>query len=49
MGILIIASGGGHTGFARAIAEYLPEKVDFVIPENDEYSKLMLMKYANKI
>lgn len=49
MRILIIASGGGHTGFARAIAQYLPEKADFVIPKNDEYSKLMIRDYANII
>ncbi|ACP37162.1 UDP-N-acetylglucosamine--N-acetylmuramyl-(pentapeptide) pyrophosphoryl-undecaprenol N-acetylglucosamine transferase [Saccharolobus islandicus] len=47
--ILIIASGGGHTGFARAIAQYLPEKVDFVIPTNDPYSRQMISQYANKI
>ncbi|WP_338603340.1 glycosyltransferase [Sulfolobus tengchongensis] len=47
--ILIIASGGGHTGFARAIAQYMPEKVDFVIPRSDLYSKQMISQYANKI
>ncbi|ARM76644.1 UDP-N-acetylglucosamine--N-acetylmuramyl-(pentapeptide) pyrophosphoryl-undecaprenol N-acetylglucosamine transferase [Acidianus manzaensis] len=47
--ILIIASGGGHTGFARSIAEYLPEKVDFVIPKEDEISRKMIKEYANKI
>ncbi|AWR97859.1 polysaccharide biosynthesis protein [Acidianus sulfidivorans JP7] len=47
--ILIIASGGGHTGFAKSIAEYLPEKVDFVIPKGDEMSKKMIEQYANRI
>ncbi|WP_229569148.1 UDP-N-acetylglucosamine--N-acetylmuramyl-(pentapeptide) pyrophosphoryl-undecaprenol N-acetylglucosamine transferase [Saccharolobus caldissimus] len=47
--ILIIASGGGHTGFARAIAQYLPQKVDFVIPTNDSMSKIMIIPYANRI
>ncbi|AHC51545.1 polysaccharide biosynthesis protein [Sulfolobus acidocaldarius SUSAZ] len=47
--LLIIASGGGHTGFARAIAEYLPFKPDFVIPEDDQFSKDMLLDYARKL
>ncbi len=46
--ILIIASGGGHTGFARAIAQYLGEKVDFVIPKGDENSRKVLSPYAGK-
>lgn len=46
--VLIIASGGGHTGFARAIAEYLPFKVDFVIPEGDKSSEELLKPFANK-
>ncbi|ABP95739.1 MULTISPECIES: UDP-N-acetylglucosamine--N-acetylmuramyl-(pentapeptide) pyrophosphoryl-undecaprenol N-acetylglucosamine transferase [Metallosphaera] len=47
--LLIIASGGGHTGFAKAIAEYLPFKVDFVIPEGDENSRKLLSPHAEKI
>ncbi len=47
--ILIIASGGGHTGFARAVAEYLPYKADFVIPKGDEISKKMISPFADKI
>ncbi|AEE94365.1 UDP-N-acetylglucosamine, MurG, LPS N-acetylglucosamine transferase [Acidianus hospitalis W1] len=47
--ILIIASGGGHTGFARAIAEYLPYKADFIIPKGDEMSKKMISQFADKI
>ncbi|AWR95094.1 UDP-N-acetylglucosamine--N-acetylmuramyl-(pentapeptide) pyrophosphoryl-undecaprenol N-acetylglucosamine transferase [Acidianus brierleyi] len=46
--ILIIASGGGHTGFARAVAENIERKVDFVIPKGDEISKKMLNQYASK-
>ncbi|BCU66985.1 polysaccharide biosynthesis protein [Sulfolobales archaeon HS-7] len=47
--LLIIASGGGHTGFARAIAQYLPFKADFVIPCNDSTSKKMIEPYADKL
>ncbi|QIW24028.1 polysaccharide biosynthesis protein [Sulfolobus sp. S-194] len=47
--LLIIASGGGHTGFGRAIAEYLPFKPDFVIPENDKNSEEMIKNLARKI
>ncbi|BFH74125.1 glycosyltransferase [Sulfurisphaera javensis] len=47
--LLIIASGGGHTGFGRAIAEYLPFKPDFVIPEGDRNSESMIKDYARKI
>ena len=51
--VLIIASGGGHTGFARAIAEYLSlssnsYKVDFVIPENDKYSEEALKPFSSQ-
>jgi len=51
--VLIIASGGGHTGFARAIAEYLSlssnsYKVDFVIPENDKYSEELLKPFSSQ-
>ncbi|BDC17148.1 glycosyltransferase [Acidianus sp. HS-5] len=47
--ILIIASGGGHTGFARAVAEYLPYKADFVIPKGDDMSKKMISPFAEKV
>ncbi len=46
--LLVIASGGGHTGFARAVAEYMPFKVDFVIPEGDLNSRNLLSPYAEK-
>ncbi len=45
--VLIVASGGGHTGFARAIAQFMPFKVDFVIPKGDRQSLEMLKPYAN--
>ena len=45
--VLIIASGGGHTGFARAIAQFMPFKVDFVVPEGDRQSVEVLKPYAN--
>ncbi|EZQ01798.1 MULTISPECIES: glycosyltransferase [Acidianus] len=47
--LLIIASGGGHTGFARAVAQYLPIKADFVVPEGDNLSISMIKPYADKI
>ncbi len=47
--LLIIASGGGHTGFARAIAQYLPLKADFVIPKGDDNSLEMIKDYAEEI
>ncbi|EWG07150.1 MAG: UDP-N-acetylglucosamine, MurG, LPS N-acetylglucosamine transferase [Candidatus Aramenus sulfurataquae] len=47
--ILIIASGGGHTGFARAVAQYLEQRVDFVIPKGDEKSRKILSPYAERI
>ncbi|MEM0373016.1 MAG: glycosyltransferase [Sulfolobaceae archaeon] len=47
--LLIIASGGGHTGFARAIGTSLPFKADYVIPKGDNFSKDMLKNISNKI
>ncbi len=47
--LLIIASGGGHTGFARAISQYLPFKPDFVIPKGDKWSMELLKDYASNI
>jgi len=46
---LIVASGGGHSGFAKAVADYLPFKPDFVIPTGDSYSRKLLEPLANKI
>lgn len=47
--LLIIASGGGHTGFAKAIGTSLPFKADYVIPRGDSFSRLMLSDIANQI
>jgi len=47
--LLIIASGGGHTGFGRAIAQYLPFRPDFVIPEGDKNSEEMIKDFARRI
>jgi UDP-N-acetylglucosamine:LPS N-acetylglucosamine transferase len=47
--LLIVASGGGHTGFARAIAEYLPFKADFVVPRGDSWSMEVLKDYASNV
>jgi len=47
--ILIIASGGGHSGFARAIAQYLPFKADFVVPTGDTFTLEMVKPYAERV
>jgi UDP-N-acetylglucosamine--N-acetylmuramyl-(pentapeptide) pyrophosphoryl-undecaprenol N-acetylglucosamine transferase len=50
--VLIIASGGGHTGHSIALAQHLLDyniDIDFVIPEKDEWSKASLEKYGKII
>ncbi|MFP3064705.1 MAG: glycosyltransferase [Sulfolobus sp.] len=47
--LLIIASGGGHTGFGVAIAEYLPFKPDFIIPEGDKFSEELVKPISRRI
>jgi len=51
--ILIIASGGGHTGYALALLEALRglscSNVDVVIPESDDWTKSLIEKYAHNI
>ncbi len=51
--ILIIASGGGHTGYALALLEALKElncsDADAVIPENDEWTKSLIEKYVDNV
>lgn len=52
--ILLIASGGGHTGYIVGISEKLREKnndltIDIVIPCGDSWSKALLEKYADEI
>ncbi len=47
--VLIIASGGGHSGFARAIAQFMPFKVDFVVPPGDQFTLEMVRPYAERI
>ncbi len=49
MKILVIASGGGHTGYARAVAQYLPFKADFAVPKGDKWSIEVLSEYASRI
>jgi len=44
-----VASGGGHTGYARALAQYLESPVDFVIPTGDSFSRRLLEPYARRI
>ncbi len=51
MKVLIIASGGGHTGYAVAVAQYLYGKarIDVVIPKGDSWSRELVKPYADKI
>lgn len=52
--ILLIASGGGHTGYIVGVAEKLRRKsseltIDIVIPCGDLWSQTLLEKYADRI
>ncbi|MCD6300758.1 MAG: polysaccharide biosynthesis protein [Staphylothermus sp.] len=54
--VLLIASGGGHTGYCRALAERFSEykkdysfKLDAVIPCQDKWSKKLLEDYVDNI
>jgi UDP-N-acetylglucosamine--N-acetylmuramyl-(pentapeptide) pyrophosphoryl-undecaprenol N-acetylglucosamine transferase len=47
--VLLIASGGGHTGFARAIAQHMPFKPDFVVPRGDKLSAQIALTNASRI
>ena len=51
MRILVIASGGGHTGYGVALAEELRKcgEIDAVIPCGDEWSRRLLEKLVNNI
>jgi len=51
MRILITASGGGHTGYAVAIAQRLKNKAEliFAVPEGDEWSASKVRKYGEVI
>lgn len=49
MRVLLIASGGGHTGFIRAVLQYLGERSDVVIPKDDVWSREMVREYAENI
>jgi len=46
--VLILAGGGGHTGYAYALAQALHEKVElhFLVPEGDSLSKRKLSKFG---
>jgi UDP-N-acetylglucosamine:LPS N-acetylglucosamine transferase len=46
--ILILAGGGGHTGYAYTLAQHLTKKVDlhFLIPSGDILSKKRLDEYG---
>ena len=47
--VLILAGGGGHTGFAYALAQRLEDKASmlFLIPEGDTLSHNRLSKFGN--
>jgi UDP-N-acetylglucosamine--N-acetylmuramyl-(pentapeptide) pyrophosphoryl-undecaprenol N-acetylglucosamine transferase len=47
--ILILAGGGGHTGFAYALAQRLEDRASmlFLIPEGDNLSHKRLSKFGN--
>lgn len=47
--VLILAGGGGHTGFAYALAQRLEDKASmlFLIPEGDTLSHKRLSKFGN--
>ena len=52
MRVLIIASGGGHTGYGVAVAQHLYGKIDeitAVIPKGDTWSKTLISPYVDKI
>jgi len=40
---------GGHTGFARAIAQHMPFKPDFVVPRGDKLSAQIALTNASRI
>jgi UDP-N-acetylglucosamine:LPS N-acetylglucosamine transferase len=46
--VLILAGGGGHTGYAYALAQRLQEKasLSFLVPENDELSWKRLKRFG---
>jgi len=49
--IIISASGGGHTGYAVALAQRLKGKAEmtFIIPENDKWSELKVNTFGKVI
>ena len=51
MKILIIASGGGHTGYAVGLAQYLHNKaeVSFIVPSQDKWTISKIEKYGEYI
>ncbi len=50
--ILIAASGGGHTGYAVALAQRLVEagiEPDFAIPVGDEWTRSKVERYGGVV
>jgi len=46
--VILLAGGGGHTGYAYALAQYLTNKCDLeiIVPEGDKLSHDRLIKFA---
>jgi UDP-N-acetylglucosamine:LPS N-acetylglucosamine transferase len=51
MKVVVTASGGGHTGNAVALAQYLYRDVDilFIIPKGDEWTRSKVEKYGGVV
>jgi UDP-N-acetylglucosamine:LPS N-acetylglucosamine transferase len=51
MKVVVTASGGGHTGNAVALAQYLYRDVDilFIIPKGDEWTRMKVEKYGSVV
>ncbi len=49
--VLIVASGGGHTGFAVALAQRLQGKAEmlFVIPKGDQWSRMKVEPFGEVV
>ncbi|MHA1754101.1 MAG: UDP-N-acetylglucosamine--N-acetylmuramyl-(pentapeptide) pyrophosphoryl-undecaprenol N-acetylglucosamine transferase [Candidatus Odinarchaeia archaeon] len=49
--VIITASGGGHTGYAVALAQSLDKKAEmlFIVPENDKWTRSKVEKYGKVI
>ena len=48
--VLILAGGGGHTGYGVMLAEQLHKKAElhFLVPSNDSLSRKLTEKYGKE-